>query len=183
MAFPTQPQLGWERLIVVGHHDKTVGDRAGPQCERRGRPLCRPFSFRLSQPPVPLRHPEPMPQVLNIRHLPGFKERQPIIPPDAVYIGRAVRWYRLPKSKWANPFTVRLEADRETAIASYERWLRSQPQLMAALPSCVGWTSPAGARPCPAMAMCCCDWPTKRTDLGQVVMVIGDLSATASSFW
>ena len=27
-----------------------------------------------------------MPQVLNIRHLPGFAEHRPIIPPDAVYL-------------------------------------------------------------------------------------------------
>jgi hypothetical protein len=75
-----------------------------------------------------------MPQVLNIRQLPGFKERQPIIPPDAVYIGRAVRWYRLPPtSKWANPFPVKLETDREDIIATYERWLQSQHHLMGAL--------------------------------------------------
>ena len=88
-----------------------------------------------------------MPQVLNIRRLPGFSERQPIIPPAAVYIGRAVRGYRLPKSKWANPFSIKREADRETAIASYERWLRSQPVLMDALPELRGcdlicWCAP-----------------------------------------
>lgn len=60
---------------------------------------------------------------------------------------RANRWYRLPKSKWANPFTVRLETDRETAIASYERWLQSQPRLMDALPELRGldlvcWCAP-----------------------------------------
>jgi hypothetical protein len=65
-----------------------------------------------------------MPQVLNIRHLPGFKERRPIVPLGAVYIGRAIRWYRMPKSKWANPFTVKQEAGRETAIAAYEPWLQ-----------------------------------------------------------
>ncbi len=74
-----------------------------------------------------------MPQVLNVRHLSGFAERQPIIPPGAVYIGRANRWYRLPKSKWANPFTVKQDADRATAIAAYQRWLQSQPQLMGTL--------------------------------------------------
>ena len=74
-----------------------------------------------------------MPQILNVRHLPSFKERQPIIPPGAVYIGRVNARYRLPASKWANPFAVKREADREAAIASYERWLGSQPQLMAAL--------------------------------------------------
>jgi hypothetical protein len=35
-----------------------------------------------------------MSQVLNIRLLPGFSERQPIIPPGAVYIGRANSRYR-----------------------------------------------------------------------------------------
>jgi hypothetical protein len=97
--------------------------------------------------PAPLRQSEPMPQVLNIRHLPGFKERRPIIPPGAVYIGRTNRWYRLPKSKWANPFTVKQEADRETAIAAYERWLRQQSRLMDALPELRGlnlvcWCAP-----------------------------------------
>jgi len=42
-----------------------------------------------------------MPEVLNIRHLPGFSERCPVIPPSAVYIGRANARYRLPASKWA----------------------------------------------------------------------------------
>jgi hypothetical protein len=39
-------------------------------------------------------------------------------------IGRKNGRYQLPASKWANPFTVKREADRETAIASYARWLR-----------------------------------------------------------
>ena len=40
--------------------------------------------------PDPLRHTHMtlMPQVLNLRHLPGFRERQPVIPSGAVYIGR-----------------------------------------------------------------------------------------------
>jgi len=50
-----------------------------------------------------------MSQVLNIRLLPGFSERQPIIPPGAVYIGRANRRYRLRASKWANPFAIKRE--------------------------------------------------------------------------
>jgi hypothetical protein len=75
-----------------------------------------------------------MPQILNIRQLPGFSERRPVIPPDAVYIGRKNGRYQLPASKWANPFRPKRPADHETAVASYERWLRSQPQLMDALP-------------------------------------------------
>ena len=88
-----------------------------------------------------------MPQVLNTRHLPGFKERQPLIPPDAVTIGRTVRWYRLLRSKWANPFTVKRETDHETALAAYERWLRLQRPLMGALHELCGldlvcWCAP-----------------------------------------
>ena len=74
-----------------------------------------------------------MPQVLNIRHLPGFKERRPIIPPSAVYIGRQNARYRLPASKWANPFSIKQEADREAVISAYERWLRLQRHLIDAL--------------------------------------------------
>jgi hypothetical protein len=74
-----------------------------------------------------------MPQVINVRRLPGFSEGWPVIPAGAVYIGRRSARYRLLTSKWANPFTVRRAADRETVISAYERWLRSQPQLMTAL--------------------------------------------------
>ena len=84
----------------------------------------------------PLRQSEPMPQVLNVRHLPGFKEQQPIIPPGAVYIGRKNGRYQLQASKWANPFRPGRQGDpaeHEVAVATYERWLRSQRQLMAAL--------------------------------------------------
>ena len=80
-----------------------------------------------------------MPIVLNIRDLPGFKEGRPIIPPGTVYIGRASGRYGLQKSKWANPFRIRHEGDRTTAIAAYERWLRQQPRLMDALPELDGY--------------------------------------------
>jgi hypothetical protein len=88
-----------------------------------------------------------MPQVLNVRHLPGFTERQPIIPPGAVYIGRVNNRYQLPASKWANPFGIKQEANREVIIATYERWLRSQRHLMDALPELRGldivcWCAP-----------------------------------------
>jgi hypothetical protein len=100
-----------------------------------------------TRPRAPLRHPEPMPQVLNVRHLPGFKERQPIIPAGAVYIGRRNARYGLAASKWANPFSIKREADRAEAIAAYERWLQSQRHLMDALPELSGrdlvcWCAP-----------------------------------------
>ena len=73
-----------------------------------------------------------MPRVLNIRHLPGFQERRPIIPPDAIYIGRQNARYGPAKSQWANPFRPSSPAEHEAVVAMYARWLRRQP-LVAAL--------------------------------------------------
>jgi hypothetical protein len=47
-----------------------------------------------------------MPQVLNVRQLPGFSERRPIISPGAVYIGRPNARYGLAASQWANPSSI-----------------------------------------------------------------------------
>jgi hypothetical protein len=66
-----------------------------------------------------------MPQVLNLRHFPGFNERRPIVPAGAVYIGRRNTRYGLAASQWANPFRVSQEADRASAIAAYEPTNRS----------------------------------------------------------
>lgn len=43
---------------------------------------------------------------------------------DSVYIGRP--------SKWGNPFAVGVNYSRDEAIDYYRRWLRGQPQLIAA---------------------------------------------------
>jgi hypothetical protein len=52
-----------------------------------------------------------------------------------VYIGRPMYQggWRLPGSKWANPFKVASEADREGALIKYEAHVRASPELMAAL--------------------------------------------------
>jgi hypothetical protein len=70
--------------------------------------------------------------------------------PYDVYIGRANRRYRLAASKWANPFREGQDGDRGEVIAKYERWLKKQPELMAALPELRGkvlgcWCAP---KPC-----------------------------------
>ena len=91
-----------------------------------------------------------MPHVLNVRHLSGFGEKQPVIPPGAVYIGRPNRRYGLARSKWANPFRPSRHGDpaeHELVVATYERWLRAQPKLMASLPQLCGldlvcWCAP-----------------------------------------
>lgn len=67
-----------------------------------------------------------------------------------VYIGRP--------SKWGNPFShikgksaaIYLTTTREEAIQKYEEWIKTQPDLMAALPELKGkvlgcWCSP---KPC-----------------------------------
>ena len=57
-----------------------------------------------------------------------------------VYISR--------RSKWANPFQIGRDGDRAQVIARYERWLASQPELLAELRWQAGkrlgcWCSPS----------------------------------------
>jgi hypothetical protein len=81
-----------------------------------------------------------MPQVLNVRHLLGFMERQPIMPSGAIYIGRANARYRWPASKWANPFRPKRPTDHEDCRCR----IRAVVAATAA-----GAISSIGARPCP----------------------------------
>jgi hypothetical protein len=85
-----------------------------------------------------------MPKVVSLK---GRKPR--VVPEGAVYIGH--RWnlggWNLPESKWANKFKIGRDGTREEVIAQYERWLRAQPDLMAALPELRGkdlacWCAP-----------------------------------------
>lgn len=68
------------------------------------------------------------------------------LPPNHIYIGRP--------SKWGNPFShlpntlakFRVTS-RDEAIASFAAWIKTQPQLMAALPELKGkvlvcWCAP-----------------------------------------
>ena len=60
-----------------------------------------------------------------------------------VYIGRANRWYGLKQSKWANPFPMDKdatdqEAERQRVLEEYEAWIRTQPELLAELPTLKG---------------------------------------------
>lgn len=59
--------------------------------------------------------------------------------PFDVYIGRP--------SKWGNPFTIGKDGDRNAVICKYETWIKTQPELMAALPELKGkvlgcWCAP-----------------------------------------
>jgi hypothetical protein len=56
-----------------------------------------------------------------------------------VYIGRP--------SKWGNKFVIGKDGTRDDVIRKYESWLRTQPDLLAALPELRGkvlgcWCSP-----------------------------------------
>jgi len=69
-----------------------------------------------------------------------------------VYIGRAVSrgGWDLPKSKWANPFTIAQHGSAEAVVALYEAYLLANPLLLASIGELRGkvlgcWCSP---RPC-----------------------------------
>lgn len=47
------------------------------------------------------------------------------VEPYDVYIGRG--------SKWGNPFHIGQDGTREDVIEKYEKWIRTQPELMASL--------------------------------------------------
>ena len=57
-----------------------------------------------------------------------------------IYIGRP--------GIWGNPYILWRDGDRETVIAKYETWLKTQPELMRKLPELRGkvlgcWCAPA----------------------------------------
>jgi len=59
-----------------------------------------------------------------------------------IYVGRP--------SRWSNPFQIGREGTRDEVIAKYEEWIKTQPRLMAALPTLQGkvlgcWCKP---QPC-----------------------------------
>jgi Domain of unknown function (DUF4326) len=63
----------------------------------------------------------------------NMRGRRGVIPPNAVYVGRAVRTVGLSASKWANPFRIVVDGTRLEAIDKYRVWLLAHPDLMLAL--------------------------------------------------
>ena len=59
-----------------------------------------------------------------------------------VYIGRACNMggWRLPNSKWANPFTVKKEGSAEVAVSKYREYLLNKPALLKDLDELRGKT-------------------------------------------
>jgi hypothetical protein len=52
-----------------------------------------------------------------------YRDRGQYDPARIVYIGRAMGWQRLRKSKWANLYKIGENGDRERCIDLYRRWL------------------------------------------------------------
>ena len=65
-------------------------------------------------------------RIINLRHTPT--------PAYDLYMGRANRWRNLEGSKWANPFFMKNEGMREEVYRKYKEYVRSRPDLIAALP-------------------------------------------------
>ncbi len=55
-----------------------------------------------------------------------------------MYMGRENPWLDLKQSKWANPFPMKNEGEREFVLASYEKHIKSSPELIKALPELIG---------------------------------------------
>lgn len=51
----------------------------------------------------------------------------PVVPPDAIYVGR--QGFGLRRSPWANPFGARTHG-RGEALRLYRQWLHDRPELI-----------------------------------------------------
>ena len=65
--------------------------------------------------------------IVNIRNVPT--------PAYDLYMGRENKWRNLPGSKWANPFFMKSESQRDEVCRRYKEYvMKSRPDLIAALP-------------------------------------------------
>jgi hypothetical protein len=78
------------------------------------------------------------------------RENGGLVPEGVVYIGGRLTMggWRLPASKWANPWRPGKDGTRAEVIARYRVHVRSRPDLLAALPELRGrvlgcWCKPA----------------------------------------
>jgi len=84
------------------------------------------------------------PRVLN--------QRTDVVSTDAIYVGRG--------TPYGNPYRIGRDGTREQVIAKYERWLRSQPDLVArarlvlAGKDLMCWCAPAGGVTVGAPVVC-----------------------------
>lgn len=89
-----------------------------------------------------------------------------IAPPGSfIYVGRGRCPVTGQVSKWGNPFShkdgtmaAHKVATVEEAVAAFDRWLDTQPELLAALPELTGydlacWCARRGDEPCHARVL------------------------------
>ena len=67
--------------------------------------------------------------------------------PNVVNIGRRNGRYKLPESKWHNPYRIGPDGDRAQVIDKYREYIQTRPDLLAALPELAGkrlacWCAP-----------------------------------------
>ncbi|MEM2986864.1 MAG: DUF4326 domain-containing protein [Nitrososphaerota archaeon] len=93
---------------------------------------------------------ETVPKVISLKgkkkeYGPGLEKR-----PDIVYIGRNVYTggWRLPKSKWYNPFSLKLYT-REEALNKYREYILNTPELLESLHELSGKTLACWCHPEP----------------------------------
>ena len=77
----------------------------------------------------------------------SMRGRDEVIPPGAVYIGRATKRRRHRRVQMGNSFTISKHGNRDEVIARYREWIATQLSLLAALPELRGkdlacWCAP-----------------------------------------
>lgn len=85
---------------------------------------------------------------MNVVNLKGRKPQQ--IKDGEIYIGRAMYMggWKLPKSKWANPYTLR-EFSREEVLEKYKKYILNTPELYNSLTELEGFTLACWCHPEP----------------------------------
>lgn len=85
--------------------------------------------------PQPLPAPGPRTTVVHLKRRGGV-----VVQDCDVYIGRPMYQggWRLPGSKWANPFRLKAPGDRRRVLDAYRAHVRADPSLLAALPELRG---------------------------------------------
>jgi len=63
---------------------------------------------------------------------------------EGEYVGRG--------TKWGNPFRIGWDGNREEVIAKFEAWIKTKPELMAALPELRGKVLACHCAPLPCHA-------------------------------
>lgn len=66
-----------------------------------------------------------MGDVTTVWNLAGFGVKHSFTPGDSVRIDRT--------TGWGNPFVIGRDGDRAEVIAKYEKWIKTQPGLLAAI--------------------------------------------------